>query len=147
MFWKTKVIKNNDAPEPDTTTLSEKALSAKKYVLSIWPTATCSGGPVKAFWPGQGERLVYMVIRASYWSGIDGEGKSASEAWIDAATRLHLSQLRADLAKSKLRVETLEAELLKHDVCPTCFLKFSGPHCHSTGAKIDENKEKRSSQI
>jgi len=52
MFFKKKIQQLEvDKPKPDTTTLSDKALSAKEYVLSIWPKAECSSGPIKAFWP------------------------------------------------------------------------------------------------
>ena len=65
-----------------------------------------------------------MVVRSGFWSGIDGEGKTASEAWINAAERLYISQLRQ-------RVFELEGELLKLDICPKCFMSLSKPHCCS----------------
>ena len=56
---------------------------AEEYVKKYWPDAQCHY--VNLYWPGQGSRKKHIVVRSSYWSGVDGSGDSIEEAWNRAA--------------------------------------------------------------
>lgn len=63
-----------------------KGMTDKEVVINQWPDASCF--KATQYWPGQGKRTGYIVTRAMHWSGVDGFGATADEAWSDAANRL-----------------------------------------------------------
>jgi len=64
----------------------------EEYVLTVYPDAKCSGGPVNLYWPGQGTRRKYIIIPSAISSMTIGEGDTPDEAWkkarVKAAARL-----------------------------------------------------------
>jgi len=64
-------------------------MTDKEFVLRRAPEARCFG-PVKLFWPGQGERTKMLVTLAPHLSFAAGEGDTEEEAWRTAAERVRL---------------------------------------------------------
>lgn len=62
-------------------------MNAEWYVKRIWPSSSCFG-PVKLYWPGQGERTKFIVTSHPSSSRTEGEGDSMAEAWQNALMRM-----------------------------------------------------------
>lgn len=67
-------------------------MTSEERIKRKFPDASCFG-PVKLYWPGQGERIRFIVTLAPHLSRSVGEGLTAEDAWKDATTRLEASGL------------------------------------------------------
>jgi hypothetical protein len=111
MFWKKKKQAQEKITEKPVTELSgELAKSAKSYVISLAPQASCSG-PVKMYWPGQGERIRYIVTAAPYMSRPEGEGFTEAEAWMAAATSMYSRESTTILKRIFIKGEAITPEM------------------------------------
>lgn len=63
-------------------------MSDELFVKSVYPQAKCTDKPVRLYWPGQGERLRYIVTASPVSSRSEGEGATPEEAWAKAAERV-----------------------------------------------------------
>jgi hypothetical protein len=63
---------------------------AEKFVRSKYPDASCF--ETNLYWPGQGERRRFIVIKSGFSSISEGEGITAIEAWANAANRIEAKE-------------------------------------------------------
>lgn len=78
---------------------------AERYVLSIYPRASCF--ETNLYWPGQGSRRRWIVTKSPYSSVSEGEGLTEIEAWARAANRIEAKQKQKTEEYAMTRLEEL----------------------------------------
>src|SRR5580658_9176335 len=97
-------------------------MTHQEYVLSKYPEAD-GHGPVKLYWPGQGERSRFVISGSPAMSFHIGEGNSLEDAWEAAAFKLHCKEhpdLTNQLMEHIEMCERCTAAREVHDVRKGC---------------------------